>query len=164
MPCIGFTISALPPSAAIVKAARQIDRAPSGKVSNSFSAARIQETGRVFLGHRAVRYLMLLDVVIFDNVCPRKASLIQGDQHDVYSAFFFGDTEKSRVDQFGYHWQNSPDLFHILLLQRSRSLGSYLAADDSAAKFYGPLGMAPGRFGRIFERGTETRRKRNGGR
>jgi hypothetical protein len=48
MPCIGLTISALPPSAAIVKAARQIDLAPSGKVSNSFSAALIHEMGRVF--------------------------------------------------------------------------------------------------------------------
>jgi hypothetical protein len=44
---IGFAISALPPSAAIVRAARQIDFAPSGKVSNSFSAALIHEMGRV---------------------------------------------------------------------------------------------------------------------
>jgi len=47
MPCIGFAISALPPSAAIVSAARQIDRAPSGNVSNYFNAALIHETGRV---------------------------------------------------------------------------------------------------------------------
>jgi hypothetical protein len=40
-------MSALPPSAAIVSAARQIDLAPSGKVSNSFSAALSQETGLV---------------------------------------------------------------------------------------------------------------------
>src|SRR3990170_5717632 len=46
---MGFAISALPPSAAIVKAARQIGRAPSGNVSNSFSAALIHETGRVLL-------------------------------------------------------------------------------------------------------------------
>jgi len=41
-------MSAFPPSAAIVKAARQIDLAPSGNVSNSLSAALIHETGRVF--------------------------------------------------------------------------------------------------------------------
>src|SRR6266849_3723639 len=46
-PCIGFAISAIPPSAAIVKAAKQIDRAPWGNVSNSLSAALIHETGRV---------------------------------------------------------------------------------------------------------------------
>src|SRR5258708_31859165 len=40
-------MSALPPSAAIVREARQINLAPSGNVSNSFSAARIHETGRV---------------------------------------------------------------------------------------------------------------------
>src|SRR5271167_2748558 len=48
MPCTGFAMSALPPSAAIVKAARQTDCAPSGNVWNSFSAALIHETGRVF--------------------------------------------------------------------------------------------------------------------
>ena len=47
MPRIGLAMSALPPSAAIVRAARQIDEAPSGNVSNSFSATLIQETGRV---------------------------------------------------------------------------------------------------------------------
>jgi hypothetical protein len=41
-------MSALPPSGAIVSAARQIDLAPSEKVSNSLSAALIQETGLVF--------------------------------------------------------------------------------------------------------------------
>ncbi|MGH9454255.1 MAG: hypothetical protein ACRD2O_09845 [Terriglobia bacterium] len=45
---IGFAISALPPSAAIVNAVRLIDLAPSGNLSNSLSAALIQETGRVF--------------------------------------------------------------------------------------------------------------------
>jgi hypothetical protein len=45
---MGFATSALPPSSAIVKAARQIDLAPSGNVSNSFRAALIHETGRVF--------------------------------------------------------------------------------------------------------------------
>ena len=47
MPRIGLAMSALPPSAAIVRAARQIDEAPSGNVSNSFRAALIQATGRV---------------------------------------------------------------------------------------------------------------------
>ena len=46
-------MSALPPSAAIVKAVRQVDLAPSGKVSNSLSAALIHETGRVLL---VIRY------------------------------------------------------------------------------------------------------------
>jgi len=54
---MGFAMSALPPSAAIVKAARQIDRAPSGNVSNSFSAAMIHDTGRVFRVI-AVRYFI----------------------------------------------------------------------------------------------------------
>src|SRR5258707_800450 len=47
IPRIGFATSALPASAAIVKTARQIDLAPSGNVSNSFSAALIHEMGRV---------------------------------------------------------------------------------------------------------------------
>ena len=49
-PRIGFAMSALPPFAAIVKAARQIDFAPSWKVSNSFNAALTHETGRVRRG------------------------------------------------------------------------------------------------------------------
>jgi hypothetical protein len=40
-------MSALPPSAAIIKAVRQMDLTPSGKVSNSLSAALIPEMGRV---------------------------------------------------------------------------------------------------------------------
>src|SRR5437773_1018686 len=48
-------MSALPPSAAIVRAVRQIVRAPSGNFSNSFSAAFSQETGRV-LRVSAIRY------------------------------------------------------------------------------------------------------------
>jgi hypothetical protein len=44
----GFAISDLPPSAANVKAARQIVLASSGNFSNSFNAALIHETGRVF--------------------------------------------------------------------------------------------------------------------
>jgi hypothetical protein len=44
---MGFAISALPPSVAIVSAAPQIDRAPSGNAPNPFSAALIQETGLV---------------------------------------------------------------------------------------------------------------------
>jgi hypothetical protein len=42
-------MSALPPYAAIVKAARQIDCAGNGKRSNSLSAALIHAIGRVFL-------------------------------------------------------------------------------------------------------------------
>src|SRR5712692_11171427 len=70
-PCIGFAISAFPPSAAIVKAARQIDRAPSGNVSNSFSAALIHETGRVFrvIGLSATSFALCRNVVIYDNKC-----------------------------------------------------------------------------------------------
>jgi hypothetical protein len=48
---MGFAISALLPSAATVRAARQIDLGSSGKVSNSLSAALIHETGRVFADH-----------------------------------------------------------------------------------------------------------------
>src|ERR1019366_6841109 len=61
MPRMGFATSALPPSAAIVRAARQIDLAPSGNVSNSCSAALIQEMGRVFrvIGVRYCIPLML---------------------------------------------------------------------------------------------------------
>src|SRR5271157_2745205 len=69
MPCMGFATSALPPSAAMVRAVRQIDLAPSGNVSNSFSAALIHEMGRVFRvicrplsAYHSYRY-----VVIFDN-------------------------------------------------------------------------------------------------
>jgi hypothetical protein len=50
MLCMGFAISALAPSAAIVSAVKKIERAASGKVSNSFNAALIHETGRVFRG------------------------------------------------------------------------------------------------------------------
>jgi hypothetical protein len=60
-PCIGFARSDFPPSAAIVKAARKIDLAASGKLSNSLSAALIQETGRVLsvMGSRSRRVQML---------------------------------------------------------------------------------------------------------
>src|SRR3974390_1926125 len=47
IPVIGFAMSALPPSAAIVSALRQMVCAPSGNFSNSFSAALIHEMGRV---------------------------------------------------------------------------------------------------------------------
>ena len=47
---MGFAISALLPSAAIVSAARQTVRAPSGNFSKSFRAALSLETGRVFRG------------------------------------------------------------------------------------------------------------------
>ena len=43
-PRSGLAMSDFPPSATMVSAARQIDRAPSGNVSNSFRAALIQET------------------------------------------------------------------------------------------------------------------------
>jgi hypothetical protein len=74
MPCIGFAISALPPSAAIVRAARQIDLAPSGKVSNSFNAALIHEMGLVLgvIGFWPSRSPHNDNVVIFDNRCPRE--------------------------------------------------------------------------------------------
>ena len=71
IPCIGFAMSALPPSAAIVRVARHIDLAPSGNVSNSFSAARIQEMGRV-LGVIAAHGFLpprRSNVVICDNPC-----------------------------------------------------------------------------------------------
>ena len=45
-PCMGFAMSALPPSAAMVSAVRQIVLARSGNVLNSLSAALIHETGR----------------------------------------------------------------------------------------------------------------------
>jgi hypothetical protein len=67
----------LSPSAAIVKAARQIDRAASGNASNSFSAALIHETGRVF---RVIRPFAtsvpfyIRNVVIFDNECQEGMS------------------------------------------------------------------------------------------
>jgi len=57
-------MSALPPSATIVSAARQIDLAPSGNTSSSFSAALIHETGLVRC-HRLAP--SLFHVVIFDN-------------------------------------------------------------------------------------------------
>src|SRR5262245_16955683 len=46
---MGLAMSALLPSAAIVKAARQTILASRGKDSNSFRAALIHETGRVLL-------------------------------------------------------------------------------------------------------------------
>ena len=64
-----FARSALPPSAAIVRAARQMDWTPSGKVLNSFSAALTHETGRVFrtsgISDHDDPYVP--HVVIFDN-------------------------------------------------------------------------------------------------
>jgi hypothetical protein len=46
-PCMGFAMSALPPSAAMVSAVRKVDFASLGKASKSFNAASIHETGRV---------------------------------------------------------------------------------------------------------------------
>src|SRR5580704_17302516 len=72
MPRIGLTRSALPPSAAIVRAVRQTDLTPSGNVPKSFKAALSQETGRV----RGIIVLSPVgssrsDVVIYDNLCQR---------------------------------------------------------------------------------------------
>src|ERR1700677_1234562 len=76
-PSMGLAMSDLPPSAAIVRAARQIDLASSGKVSNSFSAALIHETGRVFrvTGHAPLHSLAWSDVVIYDNDCQVRGQL-----------------------------------------------------------------------------------------
>jgi hypothetical protein len=75
----GLATSALPPSAAIVRAARQIDLAPSGNVSNSFSAALIQETGLVF---RVIRRRLFLSahshVVINDNIVKKAHHRVNG--------------------------------------------------------------------------------------
>jgi hypothetical protein len=46
---MGFAMSALLPSAAIVRAVREVDWTARGNASNSFHAARIHEMGRVFL-------------------------------------------------------------------------------------------------------------------
>jgi hypothetical protein len=54
MPRIGLTISALPPSAAIVRAARQIDLASSGNVSKSFKAGLDPGNGSRPWDHRLV--------------------------------------------------------------------------------------------------------------
>src|SRR5579863_8606597 len=67
-PCRGFAISALPPSAAIVSAVRKGAWASFGKLSKSFSAALIQETGLVFLAS-AIHF----DVVDYDNNCQALA-------------------------------------------------------------------------------------------
>lgn len=48
-PFIGFAMSALAPSAAMVSAARQIDCASSGNFAKSLRAALIQLIGRVVL-------------------------------------------------------------------------------------------------------------------
>src|SRR3954451_19296255 len=48
MPFMGVAMSAFPPSAAIVRADRQMDCASSGNSPKSFRAAFIHEIGRVF--------------------------------------------------------------------------------------------------------------------
>ena len=75
-------MSTLLPSAAIVKAARQIDRAPSGKASNSFNAALIQETGRVFLVISRGYLKSHVNVVIYDNICQEAAG-----KHETQATF-----------------------------------------------------------------------------
>jgi hypothetical protein len=59
IPFIGFAISALAPSAAIVKAVKQMVLAASGNDSKSLSAALIQETARVCL---VIRFSLCRDV------------------------------------------------------------------------------------------------------
>jgi hypothetical protein len=65
-------MSAFPPSAAIVSAARKIHLAPCGKVSNSLSAALIQETGLARNVISLSLALFLFSVVIFDNIVKGK--------------------------------------------------------------------------------------------
>ena len=63
----------LPPSAATVKATKQIDRASAGNASNSLRAARIHETGRVFgVIAFSVQYS---NVVIYDNIDQEKLAI-----------------------------------------------------------------------------------------
>jgi hypothetical protein len=59
-------MSDLPPSAAIVKAAKQIDCASSGNLWNSFSAALTQDIGRVVLVMRQLLHGRVTDVK-YDN-------------------------------------------------------------------------------------------------
>ena len=54
MPRIGLTMSALPPSAAIVRAARQIDVAPSGNVSKSLKGCPDPGNGSCPWDHRLI--------------------------------------------------------------------------------------------------------------
>ena len=65
-PRMGLAISAMAPSAAIVRAARQMDRAPSGNLSNSFSAALIYEMG--FVGRVTVSWFLGIYIGIFSDV------------------------------------------------------------------------------------------------
>src|SRR5271167_3113466 len=67
MPCIGLARSALPPSAAIVKAARQINWAVCGNVSNSFRADLSHEMGRVTRVICRRYFTPPANVVISDN-------------------------------------------------------------------------------------------------
>jgi hypothetical protein len=52
-PCMGFAMSALPPSATMVNAVRHLVTTSLGNFSNSLSAALIHEIGRVLL---VIRY------------------------------------------------------------------------------------------------------------
>jgi hypothetical protein len=67
-PSIGFAMSAFPFSAAIVRAARHMDLAPSGNVSKSLRADLIHEIFRV---SRVIVLEMANGdyVVIYDNIC-----------------------------------------------------------------------------------------------
>jgi hypothetical protein len=84
-PCSGFAISALPPSAAIDSAVRQMDWAPSGNFSNSFSAALLQETGWV-LRTSAVRYRVpsIYPKMLSSLTTARQASLSLEEKFFVY--------------------------------------------------------------------------------
>src|SRR5882672_7234427 len=74
---MGFAISVLPPSAAMVNAARQVLFTASGNFSNSLNAALIHEIGRVLPVIRQANPSFChfakgpsTDVVICDNICP----------------------------------------------------------------------------------------------
>src|SRR3954454_16602635 len=65
MPFMGLAMSAFPPSAAIVRADRQMDCTSSGKSPKSFRAALIHEIGRVFrvIGPSAEHHTSMLSYV-----------------------------------------------------------------------------------------------------
>jgi uncharacterized protein (DUF433 family) len=92
---MGFARSALPPSAAIVKAPRHTDWAPCGNVSNSFSAALIHEMGRVAGVICRHCFTPRAYVVIFDNegqAVPRLLIVGTRFPDKVSGAWVFRDT------------------------------------------------------------------------
>src|SRR5882724_9789328 len=76
-PCSGLAMSALPPSAAMVRAVRQMTLAASGKVSRSLRAALNQETGRVFRIIGVQRFAPILNLTLsyLTTVCQGKSGL-----------------------------------------------------------------------------------------